>query len=115
MDPLFLQLLALASIAAAMPAIDNGMGEYVYGPERVVTDFAVLSGSNLDDTLPPEITICSSVTTGGAFTGSISPFQLLHDNGEPWISMIFYADTNNYTHHNIWLFVSSIIEKFEFS
>ena len=107
-NSLFLQLLALASIAAAMPALDNGMGEYVYGPESVVTDFAVLSGSSNLDNLPDDITICSSVTTGGAFTGSISPFQLLHENGEPWISMIFYADTNNLTHHNIWLYVSSM-------
>ena len=65
-----LQLLALASIAVAMPAIDDGMGEWILGPEERVTNFAVLSGSNLDN-LPEDITICSSATTGGAFTGPI--------------------------------------------
>ena len=105
MNSLLLQLL-LASIAVAMPAIDNGMGEYVYGPERVVTDFAVLSGSNFHN-LPDDITICSSVTSGGAWTGPISPFQLLHENGEPWVSLVFLADTKKIT-HQIWLHVSSI-------
>ena len=107
MNSIFLQLLALASIAIAMPAIDNGMGEQLYGPERVVTEFAVLSDSNLDD-LPDDITLCSSVTTGGAWTGPISPFQLLHENGEPWVSLVFLADTKKTT-HQIWLHVSSIL------
>ena len=105
MNSIFLQLLALASLAFAMPAVEF-MGEYVYGPERDVTGFALLSGSNLEN-LPEHFTICSSVTTGGAYTESMSPFQLLHENGEPWISFLFYADHNN-THHHILIFVSSI-------
>ena len=104
MNSILLQLLALSSITIAMPAIDNGMGEMVYGPEGVVTDFAVLSASNFDDNLPDEFTICSSVTTGGAWTGVISPFQLLHENGEPWVSLIF--GLLNKTHHEMWLHVS---------
>lgn len=106
MSSFFLQLLALASIAIAMPAIDNGMSEHIFGPEKVVYDFAVLSGSNIDN-LPDSFTVCSSVTSGGAFTGPISPFQLLHENGEPWISMIFMTNEKNITNQQIWLLVSS--------
>ena len=76
MDSILLQLLALSSIAVAMPAIDNGVGEFIFGPEGAVTDFATLSGSNTDN-LPSDFTVCSSVTSGGAFTGPIAPFQLL--------------------------------------
>ena len=76
MNSFVLQLLAFASFAVAMPAIDNGMDSHVFGPERVVTDFAVLSSSNTDN-LPSDFTVCSSVTSGGAFTGPIAPFQLL--------------------------------------
>ena len=100
-----LQLLSLASIAVAMPAIDNGMDFYIGGPEEVVTDFAVLSGSNLDH-LPDDITICSSVTTGGAWTAIVSPFQFLGENGKPWISLIFYGSGVDATRHEIWLYVS---------
>ena len=106
MNSFFIQLLALASISVAMPAIDNGMGEHIFGPERVVADFAALSGSNIDK-LPDSFTVCSSVTTGGAFTGPISPFQLLHKNGEPWISMIFMTNEKNITNQQIWVLVSS--------
>ena len=106
MNLIFLQLIALASIANAMPAIDNGLGEQLYGPEKVVTDFATLSGSN-SDSLPSDFTICSSVTTGGAFTGPIAPFQLLHENGEPWIGMLFMTNEKNITNQQIWLLVSS--------
>ena len=105
MNSLLLQLL-LASIAVAMPAIDNKMGSHVFGPEKVVTDFATLSGSN-SDTLPSDFTICSSVTSGGAFTGPIAPFQLLHENGEPWIGMLFMTNEKNITNQQIWLLVSS--------
>ena len=107
MNLIFLQLIALASIANAMPAIDNGLGEQLYGPEKVVTDFAVLSGINFEN-VPDDITICSSVTSGGAWTGPISPFQLLHENGKPWVSLVFLADTKKIT-HQIWLHVSSIL------
>ena len=106
MNSFFIQLLALASTSVAMPAIDNGMGEHIFGPERVVADFAALSGSNIDK-LPDSFTVCSSVTTGGAFTGPISPFQLLHNNGEPWISMIFMTNEKNITNQQIWVLVSS--------
>ena len=59
MNLILLQLLALglASIAVAMPAIDNGMGEYVVGPEAVVTDIATLSGSTFGN-LPDDLIIC---------------------------------------------------------
>ena len=107
MTSILLQLLAPASIAVAMRAIDNGLGEQLYGPEKVVTDFAVLSGINFEN-VPDDITICSSVTSGGAWTGPISPFQLLHKNGEPWVSLVFLADTKKIT-HQIWLHVSSIL------
>ena len=107
MNLIFLQLLALASIAIAMPAIDNGLGEQLFGPDRVVTDFAALSSINFEN-LPDDITICSSVTSGGFWTGPISPFQLLHENGEPWVSLVFLADTKKIT-HQIWLHVSSIL------
>ena len=104
MNSIFLQLVTLASSAVAMRAIEY-MGEYVYGPERLVTGFATLSGSNIDD-LPDDFTICSSTTTGGAYTESLSPFQLLHENGEPWITVLFYTDHINVTHHHFLIFVS---------
>ena len=106
MNSFVLQLLAFASFAVAMPAIDNGMDSHVFGPERVVTDFAVLSDSNTDN-LPSDFTVCSSVTSGGAFTGPIAPFQLLHKNGEPWIGMLFMTNEKNITNQQIWLLVSS--------
>ena len=106
MDSILLQLLALSSIAVAMPAIDNGVGEFIFGPEGAVTDFATLSGSNTDN-LPSDFTVCSSVTSGGAFTGPIAPFQLLHENGEPWIGMFFMTNEKNITNQQIWLLVSS--------
>ena len=106
MNSILLQLLTLASIAVAMPAIDNGMGEYVVGPESVVTDIATLSGGNFGN-LPDEITICSSVTTGGAFTGAMSPFQLLHEKGVPFISIAVSPMPMNLTHFNFWIYVSS--------
>ena len=106
MNSILLQLIALSPFTVAMRAIDNGLGEQLYGPEKVVTDFAVLSGINFEN-VPDDITICSSVTSGGAWTGPISPFQLLHKNGEPWVSLVFLADTKKIT-HQIWLHVSSI-------
>ena len=107
MNSILLQLNALSSFTVAMRAIDNGMGLYIAGPEEVVTDFAVLSDSNLDDQhLPDDITICSSVTTGGAWTAILSPFQLMAENGEPWISFIFYSNGLDVTRHEIWLYVS---------
>ena len=106
MNSILLQLIALSPFTVAMRAIDNGMGAFIAGPEKVVTDFAVLSGSNLDQHLPDDITICSSVTTGGAWTAILSPFQLNADNGEPWISFIFYSNGLDVTRHEIWLYVS---------
>ena len=106
MNSILLQLIALSPFTIAMRAIDNGMGAYIAGPEEVVTDFAVLSGSNLDQHLPDDITICSSVTTGGAWTAVLSPFQLMGENGEPWISFIFNSAGADVTRLEIWLYVS---------
>ena len=106
MNSISLFLLIHASMALAMQAVDSGVGEYTFGPERVVTDFAVLSGGTFDD-LPVNITICSSVTSGKAFTGTISPFQLTHQNGDSWIYLGFYAVSKNITHHHMLLYVSS--------
>ena len=94
MNSTLLQLLAFASIAIAIPAIDNGVGTATFGPEKVVTEFATLSGSNVDN-LPDNITICSSVTSRGGRIGDVSPFQLLQTNGDTWISIIFIDDENN--------------------
>ena len=110
----FLQLIALPSIAVAIPALDNGMDSHVFGPERVVTDYATLSGSNNDDSLPSDFTVCSSVTSGGAFTGPIAPFQLLHENGQPWIGMLFMTNEKNITNQQIWLLVSSRLDLYFF-
>ena len=106
MNSILLQLNALSSFTVAMRAIDNGMGAYIVGPEEVVTDFAVLSSSNLDQHLPDDITICSSVTTGGMWTATFSPFQLMSENGEPWISFIFYTAGADVKRWHIWLYVS---------
>ena len=113
MNAILLQLLSCAFIVIAIPALDSE-GKYLYVAENMVTDFAVLSGSKSDN-LPGEITICSSVTTSGAYTEVLSPFQLLHQNGEPWISLFAYVRANNFTHHQIWLMVSSISISFSFS
>ena len=79
-----------------MPAIDNGMDSHVFGPERVVTDFAVLSSSNTEN-LPSDFTVCSSAHLEGRSQGPLPPFQLLHENGEPWIGMLFMTNEKNIT------------------
>ena len=115
MNSILLQLLSCASIVIAMPALD-GEGIYQIGSEDLVTDFAVLSGGTSDN-LPGEFTICGSVTTSraGARTATLSPFQLLHENGKPWISVFSYVEAENSTHHQFWFIVSSICISFSFS
>ena len=108
MNSILIQLLFCASTVIAMPALDSE-GIYEMGSEDLVTQFAVLSGSTSDN-LPGEFTICGSVSTSraGARTGTLSPFNLLHEDGKPWISVFSYVEAANFTHHHILLVVSSI-------
>ena len=100
----YLGLLVHASLATAIPVLDNGMGEKVSGPESVVNDFAVLTGNNLG-TLPPDFTICSSIATR-AFLGFMAPFQLLYNDGKPWITVRTDLALKHQTKHKIIFYVS---------
>ena len=82
-------MLAPASFATAIPAIDTGLGPATYGPEGLISNFAVLTDNNLGN-LPTAFTICSSISTK-AFVAGIYPFQLLYDDGQSWISVHFYS------------------------
>ena len=104
MNSISLQVLVHGSLATAIPVVDNGMGKSIMGLEEIVTDFAVSNGNNVDN-LPNDITICSSLASG-AFLGPLSPFQLLYQNGKPWISVYFYGAQKDSRHHRITFFVS---------
>lgn len=86
-------------MAVAIPAIENGVGIFVFGPEEVVTDYAVLSDNSLKD-LPHDITICSSLAAY-AFNGAVSPFQLLYKSGQPWLSIYINGAQQDSTHHRM--------------
>ena len=106
MDSVSLQLLVSASLTSAIPAVDNGIGTQVLLPEQKITDFAVLTGNNLGN-LPPEFTICSSIASN-AFLGSLSFFQLLYENGEPWVTVkTRFGIEKDATQHRFQTFVSS--------
>ena len=92
-------LLVPVSITTAISAIDTGLGPIMYGPERLIRDFAALTDNNLDK-LPPAFTICSSISTK-AFTGGIYPFQLLRSDGTPWISVRFHAPEKSAKFHRL--------------
>ena len=105
MDSISLQLLVQASLAAAIPVLDNGMGKGIGVTEEKISDFAILTGENLDN-LPPDFTICSSVASA-AFLSTSSPFQLLYpDHKKPWISIYFYGPQKGSTLHRMMFFVS---------
>ena len=97
-------LLVHTSLVTAIPVLDNGMGEKVSGPESVVNDFAVLTGNNLG-TLPPDFSICSSIATR-AFLGFMAPFQLLYNDGKPWITVRTDLALKDQTRHKIIFYVS---------
>ena len=102
MDSVFLELLFQTSLVIAIPAIDNGMGKYKMG--KMMPDFAVLTGNNLDN-LPSDFTICSSLDSQ-AFLGQLSPFLLQHHDGEPWISIKIDAAKKHTTNLSMVVFVS---------
>ena len=107
MDSTFLQLLLLPSLAFAIPVIDSGGRVSGIGPEQVVTDFAVLTGNNLTNP-PQDLTLCSSLASGPfGLLGPLSPFQLLYQDGRPWVSIYFYpAQQKDTTHYRMTFFVS---------
>ena len=106
MKSISLHLVVQVSLATAIPVVDNGMGENILGLEATVTDFAVLTGNNLGN-LPPEFTICSSIASN-AFLGSLSFFQLLFENGEPWVTVkTRFGIEKDATQHRFQTFVSS--------
>ena len=97
-------LLAPVSLIKAMPVIDTGVGSHVIGPEAQIRDFAIFTDNSLDN-LPEPFTICSSIATK-SFIGGLSPFQLLHEDGKPWISVNFEATDKSATFHHITITVS---------
>ena len=110
MDSISLQLLVQASLAAAIPVLDNGMGKGIGVTEEKISDFAILTGENLDN-LPPDFTICSSVASA-SFLSTFSPFQLLYpDHKKPWISIYFYGPQKGSTLHRMMFFVSFFLLK----
>ena len=104
MNSISLHLLVQVSLATAIPVVDNGMGENILGLEATVTDFAVLTGNNLDN-LPSDFTICSSLDSQ-AFLGQLSPFLLQHHDGEPWISIKIDLAKKHTTNLSMVFFVS---------
>ena len=104
MWPTRICLLIPVSFIYAIPAIDTGMGPPSYGPEGLISNFAVFKDSNIEN-LPAAFTICSSATTE-AFASSIYPFQLLHDDGRPWITVNFHAAEKSSTFHRLTIDVS---------
>ena len=103
MNVISFQMLVHATLAAAIPVIENSMSVNTMGTEAVIPDFAVLTANNLND-LPSDFTICSSIRAD-AFIGSVSPFQL-YQNGKPWISIWFIAAQKDSRHHQVYFYVS---------
>ena len=101
-----LQLMAYVSFGVALRAIDTGTGFPFVNKEASIKNFAVLEQSNNPDNLPQDFTICSSTTTMD-FSSYIHPFQLLHSDGEPWISVGFIMPMQkNKKNHRMAFFVS---------
>ena len=104
MNSISLQLLVQVSLATAIPVVDNGMGENILGLEATVTDFAVLTVDNPVN-IPSDFTICSSVASD-TFLGFLSPFQLVHPDGTPWISIRIEPAQKDSRRHRMIFFVS---------
>ena len=96
-------MLFRVSLTSAIPAVYNGVGPQLYGPEELIKDFAILTDSRLED-VPSAFTICSSLSTK-AFSGGVSPFQLLHKDGKSWISVHFRPAAKEATFHHLVLTV----------
>ena len=105
MDSICLLLLVHTSVLTAIPVLSNTPGKFIMGPEEVVTDFATMTGDDLDN-LPPDFTICSSMSAT-AFTSGLSPFQLLYqETKKPWITLYFYGALMDSKFHRMTFFVS---------
>ena len=101
---LYLGLMILTSLTVAVPTIDTELGPtLITGPKETIKDFAILNQTL--GKLPTNFTLCSSVTTD-ALTGRLNPFQLLQDNGEPWITFFIFAAQRTATQHRIMIMVS---------
>ena len=84
-------LFAPSSIAFAIPAIDTGLGVLPPGPEESVKDVAILIEDN-----HPNLLINFTISTD-AFTTGLSPFLLLRDSGEPWITFSIWPPNKGST------------------
>ena len=104
MKSISLPLLVQVSLAMSIPVIENGMGENMLGPETMITDFAVLTVDN-PVIIPSDFTICSSVASD-TFLGFLSPFQLVHPDGTPWISIRIEPAQKDSRRHRMIFFVS---------
>ena len=99
MISIYLLLFVHVSVAIMLSSIDNGKSKSILGPEELVTDFAILTDNTLGK-LPGDFTICSSVD-------SRAPFQLLYENGKPWISVHFKSVQKDSRYHRMIFFVST--------
>ena len=89
----------LVRLTIAMPSIDTGVGPFTAGPEETIQDFAILTNDDLGN-LPGNFTICTSVSTD-ALLGRLHPFQLLHDNGKPWVTFAILPALKHSTQHRL--------------
>ena len=90
-----LMILALAIVNArnlSLTTLDNGIGEFLEGPESTMTDFASLKADPNEEELPVKFTICQSLYNH-AVTGQ-SFLQLYQDNGEPWVGYFMKREGN---------------------
>ena len=89
----------LMPLTIAMPSIDTGVGPFTAGPEETIQDFAILTNDDLGN-LPGNFIICTSVSTD-ALLGRLHPFQLLHDNGKPWVTFAILPALKHSTQHRL--------------
>ena len=93
----------------AIPAIEVNLRKQPFmvatSKVEMITDFAVLEGGTSLTKLPPSFTICSSISSA-AFTSAIGPFQLMRENGQPWITVIIFVPEKDATAHFVTTLVS---------
>ena len=92
----FLFLFLVPTTTMGLRAVSSGLGEPIFGPDpNLIADYALLAGDNIKP-LPPDFTICSSVSSAALLT-ALSFFQLLLANGKPWMNLYAVAGGTNKT------------------
>ena len=89
----------LFSTTLALEVIDTGLGHAPGAQkENLVKDFGIFSGGETNTTLPPNFTICSSISTVDA-KDPTSFFQLLSNTNDPWINVcVLFMDKTSKAH-----------------